>query len=53
MAAAISLISMLAGTAFAHAADRMPARRVMLERVGGICLVSGLSILGGALRFFC
>ena len=53
MAAAISLISILAGTAFAQAADRMPSRRVMLERAGGICLVSGLSVLGGALRFFC
>jgi len=53
MAAAISLIGMFAGTAFAYAADRMPQDRVMLERAGGICLLTGLSVLGGALRFFC
>jgi hypothetical protein len=53
MAAALSLISMFAGTAFAYAADRMPKDRAMLERAGGICLITGLSVLGGALRFFC
>lgn len=53
MAAAISVISMLAGTAFAYAGDRMPTDRAMLERAGGFCLLAGLSVLGGALRFFC
>ena len=53
MAAAISLISMFAGTAFAYAADRMPMNRAMLERAGGFCLIAGLSVLGGGLRFFC
>ena len=53
MAAAVSLISVLAGTAFAYASDRLPARRETLEYAGGILLVTGLSVLGGALRFFC
>jgi hypothetical protein len=53
MAGAISLISVLAGTAFAYASDRLPSQRETLEYTGGILLVSGLSVLGGALRFFC
>jgi hypothetical protein len=53
MATAISLISVLAGTAFAYASDRLPLRREALEYAGGILLVSGLGVLGGALRFFC
>ncbi len=53
MTGAISLISVLVGTAFAYASDRVPPQREALEYAGGILLVSGLSVLGGALRFFC
>ena len=53
MAGAVSLISVLAGTAFAHASDRLPSQREALEYAAGILLVVGFSALGGALRFFC
>ncbi len=53
MTALISLISVLAGTAFAYASDRVPERQVVLEYASGIMLIGGLSVLGGALRFFC
>lgn len=53
MAGAISLISVFAGTVVAYASERLPSQRETLEYAGGILLVSGLSVLGGALRFFC
>jgi hypothetical protein len=53
MAAAVSLFGVLAGTAFAYASERMPLQRESLEYAGGILLIAGLSVLGGALRFFC
>jgi hypothetical protein len=52
MLGAASLISILAGAALATAATRFPAHTAMLERCGGVLLVLGLAILGGALPFY-
>ncbi len=53
MAAAISVISVFSGAALAVAADRMPFDRAAIERAGGMFMLTGLALLGGALRHFC
>jgi hypothetical protein len=53
LVSAVSLISVVIGVAFACAAERVPAHRVALERAGGVLLLAGLAVFGGALRHFC
>ncbi len=48
-----SLAGVLGGTVLACAADQMPSHRETFERAGGILLLAGLGVLGGALRHFC
>ena len=51
MAAAVSLISLLLGSALACAAERVPSRIVLLENAGGVLLIAGLALIGSGLPF--
>jgi hypothetical protein len=42
----------LTGGALAVASTRVPRHAIMLERCGGILLVVGLALLGGALPLY-
>jgi hypothetical protein len=52
MVSAVSLICILLGAALAYAASRVPAHVELFEKCGGILLVAGLALLGGALSQF-
>jgi hypothetical protein len=47
--AGFSAMSMGLGAAIATMADGYPRHRKMMETVGGILLIAGLALLGGAL----
>jgi len=49
MVAAASLISVIAGAAFAYAADRYPAYVEKFQTAGGVLLVAGLMLIGAAI----
>jgi len=46
-----SLVMILVGSTLAVAATKAPSHAILLERCGGILLVLGLALLGGALPF--
>jgi hypothetical protein len=50
---ALSLMSLIAGTSLACAAQRMPLHRVSFEQWGGTLFVSGLTLLGATLPILC
>ncbi len=49
----MSLMSLVAGTSLACAAQRLPAYAVSFEQWGGTLFVSGLALLGAALPQIC
>jgi hypothetical protein len=53
MILALSLMSLIAGTSLACAAQRMPAYCVRFEQVGGTLFASGLTLLGTLLSPIC
>jgi hypothetical protein len=53
MVAAISLASMLSGTALACYAPKAPGRTEQLEWCAGVLLIAGLSLIGSGLRLYC
>lgn len=53
MVAAISLVSLMSGTALAYVAPRASERTELLEWCAGALLIAGLSLIGGGLRFYC
>lgn len=50
MIAALSVASVLAGTAFACIAARHPAHQSLLQTLGGILLIGGFALLGCSLE---
>jgi hypothetical protein len=48
IAAVISIAALLLGATMAYVADRFPARRGLLETVGGFLIIGGLAIIGFA-----
>ena len=52
MLGAASLVMILIGGTLAVAATKVPSHAILLERCGGILLVAGLALLGGALPFY-
>lgn len=53
MILALSLMSLIAGTSLACAAQRMPAHCVIFEQWGGTLFLSGLALLGALLQQVC
>ena len=51
MIAAVSLMSLLLGTALACAAERVPSRVEAFESSGGALLIAGLALIGSGLPF--
>ncbi len=51
MIAAVSVMSLLLGTALACAADRLPSQVEVLESSGGALLLAGLALIGSGLPF--
>lgn len=49
----LSLMSLIAGTSLAYAAQRVPAYCVKFEQLGGTLFVSGLTLLGTLLSRVC
>ena len=49
MSGTISLVSVALGAAIAFVADRVPAKRDLLETSAGVLLIGGLALLGLAL----
>ncbi len=49
MLAGISSLIVVAGTALAQVAQRIPARTETLETIAGFMLIGGLALIGSAL----
>jgi len=50
MITGLSTLSLILGTAIAYLASGYPERQAVMETVGGILLIGGLSLMGYALE---
>lgn len=53
MILALSVLSLIAGTSLAYAAQKIPDYGVRLEQSGGILFIAGLVLVGSSLPSFC
>jgi uncharacterized membrane protein len=51
MIGALSVISVLVGTAFAYMAGRHPRHQQVMETFGGVLLIAGFALLGYSLEY--